>query len=324
MVYKLDLKNRKILYELDINSRQSFSTIARKVGLSKTALINRMSNLQKEGIIKKFHTVIDTGKLGYMPFRLLINLQNASPEKENEILGYLKEKPIVTWLVSIQGEYDIGALVLVKKMEEVNSFWEELLNMYGNYIEKRLLTLMTSVHYFSRAYLLDEGKKDFEVITLTFPNELPLDEKDREILKILAQDSRALIIDIASKVRLTPKTIIEKIKKFEKKKIIVGYKTVFDLEKIGYSYFKVNFLLNNITIGKKRDFKLFIKNHPNIIYEDEVLGGDDIEIEIQIENMQKLREVLDAIKEKYAGIIKDYRVLEYYKEHKYLFLPVKI
>ncbi len=324
MVYKLDLKDRKILYELDINSRQSFNSIAHKVGLSKTALINRISNLQKEGIIKKFHTVIDTGKLGYIPFRLLINLQNASPEKENEILSYLKEKPIITWLVSIQGEYDIGALILVKKIEEVNSFWEELLNTYGNYIEKRLLTLMAAIHYYSRAYFLDKEKNYFEILTLTFPNELPLDEKDKEILKILAQDSRALIVNIASKVRLTPKTIIEKIKKLEKKKIIVGYKTVFDLEKIGYSYFKVNFLLNNTLLEKKRDLKLFIKNHPNIIYEDEVLGGDDIEIEIQVENIQKLREVLNKIKEKYAGIIKDYKILEYYKEHKYLFLPVKI
>ena len=324
MGYNLDLKDRKLLYELDINSRQSFNEIAKKVGISKTAILNRVNNLQKDGIIKSFHTIIDTGKLGYMPFRLLISLQNCSPEKEQEIIDFLKNNNIVTWIVSIEGDYDIGALILVKKIEEMNNLWDELLNKYINYIEKRLLTIMTSIHYFSRAYILGKERKDYEITTLTFPKEYELDEKDKEILKLLSQNSRIPIIDLASNVKLTSKTIIEKIRKLERKKIIVGYKTVFNLEKLGYSYFKVNFLLNNTTTDKKKELKYFIKNHPNIVYEDEVLGGNDIEIEIQIENMQKLRNLLNEIKERYFSIIRSYNILEYYKEHKYLFLPVKI
>ena len=35
MTLKIDLKDRKILYELDLNSRQSNSTLGKKVGLSK-------------------------------------------------------------------------------------------------------------------------------------------------------------------------------------------------------------------------------------------------------------------------------------------------
>jgi DNA-binding Lrp family transcriptional regulator len=33
VMIKIDAKDRKILYELDINSRQSFSKIGKKVGL---------------------------------------------------------------------------------------------------------------------------------------------------------------------------------------------------------------------------------------------------------------------------------------------------
>jgi DNA-binding Lrp family transcriptional regulator len=41
---KLDLKDRKILYELDCDSRQSFRAIGRKVGLSKDVVVNRVKN----------------------------------------------------------------------------------------------------------------------------------------------------------------------------------------------------------------------------------------------------------------------------------------
>lgn len=324
MSYRLDLKDRKILYELDLNSRKSYSEIAKKIGLSKTAVLNRINNLKKAGIIQQFHTVIDTGKLGYIPFRLLIKLQNASPEDEKGIIDFLKRKNIVTWIVSIEGDYDLGALILVKRIEEMQNLWDEFLEKYVNYIEKRLLTIITSVHYFSRAYLLNKEDNDHEIITLTFPQEYEVDEKDREILKLLSVESRLSIVVLASKVNLTPKTVIERIKKLEKKKIIVGYKTVFDLEKLGYSYFKVNFTLNNTTSEKKRSLISLIKNHPNIVYQDNVLGGNDIEIEIQIENMQKLRELLSEIKKRHSSIIRDYNVLEYYKEHKYLFFPIDI
>jgi len=56
---KLDLKDRKILYELDLNSRQSFRSIGRKVGLSKDIVASRVKKLQEEGIIIRFNTLID-------------------------------------------------------------------------------------------------------------------------------------------------------------------------------------------------------------------------------------------------------------------------
>ena len=45
MPNELDLKDRKILYELDINSRQSNSEIAKKTGLSKQVIGLRIKKL---------------------------------------------------------------------------------------------------------------------------------------------------------------------------------------------------------------------------------------------------------------------------------------
>lgn len=321
---KLDLKDRKILYELDLNSRQSYKKIAQKVGLSKDSVIYRIKKLQNKGIIKQFHTILDVGKLGLTSFRLYLKLQNTTPKKEKEIINFLKKQKIVPWLVSIDGEYNIGMLILTKSIKETNLLWEKLLDKYRDFIEKKQLTIFTKVIYFSRAYILDKkiNIKEYRIITL--PQKVKYDNLDINILRLLIPNSRIPTLEIAEKLQTTPKTIASRIKQLEEKKIIVGYRTMFDLEKLGYQYFKVHFNLNHLTKPKNDKFKNYIKQHPNIIYDNQILGGDDIEIEIQVKSLPHLREILNDIKKQFADIIKNYNYMLFYKEHKYVLFPLEI
>ncbi|MBI4452168.1 Lrp/AsnC family transcriptional regulator [Candidatus Woesearchaeota archaeon] len=319
---KLDLKDKKILYELDTNSRQSYHQIAKKVGLSKDSVIYRIKNLQKEGIIRQFHTITDVGKLGFISFRLYLKLQNATPEKEEDIITYLKNQKIVTWMVSIDGEYDIGMWILTKTIKEMNNFWKELLNKYVNFIDKRWLTIFTKVSYFPRVYLLDKKQNFDEYVFITEPVEVSIDQKDIEILKLIAPNSRISVLEISKKLNLAPKTVSLRIKELEKKKVVIGYRTLFDLEKLGYQYFKVHFNLYNVTKDKEKKFRAYIKQHPNIIFDNEVLGGDDFEIEIQVKTLEEFRKIIDNIKFEFSDIIKEYKHMLFYKEHKFVFFSV--
>jgi DNA-binding Lrp family transcriptional regulator len=319
---KLDLKDRKILYELDINSRQSFHEIAKKVGLSKDSVIYRIKKLQEVGIIKQFHTVIDVGKLGFISFRLYLKLQNTTPDKEQEIIDFFKNQKIVTWLVSIDGEYNLGMWILTKSIKEMNKLWKELLKNFRDYIEKRWLTIFTRVSYFPRTYILEQKKNREEFIFITEPEEIKLDGTDIELLKLLAPDSRISILELSEKLKITPKTVTSRIKQLEKKKVIIGYRTMFDLEKLGYQYFKIHFNLHNLTEQKEKQFGSYLRQHPNVTYDNEVLGGDDIEIEVQMKTIQDLRKFLEEIKNQFADIIRNYKHMLFYKEHKYLFFPL--
>ena len=73
---KLDLKDRKILYHLDFDSRQSFRAIGKKVGLSKDVVTDRVKKLVENGIIKNFYTVINPLKIGFISVRFTILFQN--------------------------------------------------------------------------------------------------------------------------------------------------------------------------------------------------------------------------------------------------------
>ena len=67
---KLNLKDKKILYELEKNARVTISDIAKKVGLSKQLVSYKIKRLEEERIIEGYHAIIDTSKLGYTTYRV--------------------------------------------------------------------------------------------------------------------------------------------------------------------------------------------------------------------------------------------------------------
>ena len=61
-----------------------------------------------------------------------------------------------------------------------------------------------------------------------------MDETDEKILKNLMVDARLSARQLALRLGMSTVTILSRIKKLEKEKIIHGYTTVIDHEKLGY------------------------------------------------------------------------------------------
>lgn len=318
---EIDRKDRKILYELDRDSRQAFSALAKKVGLSKDSVFYRVEKMKEKGIIKGFHTLINVGKLGFYSFRLYLKFENIDPKKKEEIIEFLKKEKIVMWIVSIDGKYDLGLWILSKSIAEVSELYKKIINKFPTHILDKSLTLFSKVSYYTREYILEgkNSKKEVDFVMNQDPQKL--DNLDLRILKSLSLDPRISLVNLSHKLNSNPKTIISRIKKLEENKIILGYKTFIDLDMLGYKYYKLHLNLNNASEKKIHELKDFITSHPNIVYDNEILGGDNIEVEIQTENINTLREIINSILEKYKGMIKNYFYMSFFKEHKFVFLP---
>jgi DNA-binding Lrp family transcriptional regulator len=104
---KPDLKDRKILYELELDSRQSFRAIGRKVGLSKDVVASRVKKLQEKGIIKFFRTEIDINKLGNTYLRFYYKYQTITPEIKKEIIDCYTNYKHVRTVSSNHGSNDL-------------------------------------------------------------------------------------------------------------------------------------------------------------------------------------------------------------------------
>ena len=113
---KLDVKDRKILYQLDLDSRKSYSQIGRRVGLNKDTVAYRVKRLQDEGIIKRFIPLINSMRMGYTWFRLYLIFQYTTSEIREEIITYFVQEKIVNIVVRTEGHFDVIVFVAVKKL----------------------------------------------------------------------------------------------------------------------------------------------------------------------------------------------------------------
>lgn len=297
-IIKLDLKDRKILYELDKNSRQSNSEIAKKVGLNKNTVNYKINRMIQEGVISGYYATIDSSKMGYFSVRIYLKFFDAAPLDEERMLKWLKENKTVGVLARIESVCDLAIMTWVKDIYEFEYFWSEFKKKFRKYFWQERVHIFSGVLHFKRKYLFPEIKKEFrEFESIGGRERVVYDELDMQILRLIAQNARTPLIDIAEKLKADDRTIAFRIKQLEKKKIIQGYRVNLNLSKIGYEYYKVNFILNDYS--KYDLLENFCKSHENVIYIDKTLEDLDFEIDVEITNKAELHKLINEIKEKF-------------------------
>jgi DNA-binding Lrp family transcriptional regulator len=319
MTYKLDKKDKAILYQLDLNSRQSYNQIAKKVKLSREVVQYRVKQLEKKGIIRGYQTLIDVSKLGYINCRFFLKFQRNTPEEENRIIEYYKKHPRFWWVDSVEGFRDLGIACWVKNIYEFYEIKEDLIKRFGEYIYELNIAIYTKFYIYKRTYFTDKKIDETPTKTMFFPEKADFDDKDIEILRLIAPNARMTTIEIAKKTGISMTNINYRIKKMIEKQIIKDFRVILGLEKIGYYWYKIEMQLEDLNI--KKSLLQYFHQHPNIVYAYETISENDLEVELEVQSYEEFRKVLDEIRELFGKNIKKYHHLLWYKEHKFLFMP---
>jgi len=106
----MDDIDKKILDFLEINARESVSSLAAKVGLSRTTVKERIDRLEKTGEIQAYTITRKTAKAGQCTRAYLMIKTNGA--LCHEIAPTLEKMPEVRFFESISG--DVDALVCVE------------------------------------------------------------------------------------------------------------------------------------------------------------------------------------------------------------------
>ena len=309
---KLDLKNKKILHELDKNARISYSELSKKIKLSKNSVINRIKELEKEEIILGYNTLVNINNLGYTTYDIYLKFKDTTKEIEKNIINNLIKNENV-WLVArVEGQINLSLLISTKTPEEFETIWEKIYIKIKPYVELKRIAILLEYHHFNRKYILNSSEEKTTIIAKR--KNLSIDKTDLKILKILSSNARTPLIEISKKIKLTPKAISKRIKNLEKQKIILGYKLNLNFTKLGYSYYKVMIKLNDLTI--KPILYDYIKSGKNVIYFDKFIGGEDFEFDLEIDSFNSFLNFMDNLKEKFGKKISNYSYLNPTKIYK--------
>ena len=320
---KIDLKDRKILYQLDLNCRQSNNQIGRKVGLSKEVVNYRIKRMQENGIIKCFWTSINSLKLGYYAFRIYINFLDVSPNIKNEIISYFKNYKNVWTLQTAKGPVDLSAIIWTNDIYNFNLFWNKTLDKYGNYFENYSVSILTQLNCLKRSYLIKEGNNnsDRNFYTISCIGEpVKIDKLDYHLLNEIADNARIPLLKLSEKLSSSSQTINYRIKSLIKKGIILAFRVDIDITQLNLQNCMIDIYLKDHTKGNK--IKEFLKRNPYVEYiMDMTIGWCDINFELLIKNFNSLTKIVDDIDKRFPGAIRKTNFWMARKVHKDRWLP---
>ncbi|MCH7535225.1 MAG: AsnC family transcriptional regulator, partial [Bacteroidetes bacterium] len=293
----LDLIDRKLLYELDLNSRQSYKEIAKKLRIAKETARFRINRLVERGYIKNFITTMNTSHLNRFYYKLFYKFHKTHPQIDQQIVSFLQNYKSVAYFASTEGRYDLTFLILAKDMRDLYQFLVPFREKFGDYILEQEILTMPAVHRFNFRFFHEKGK----LLHTKYPVELKepkIDSIDYQIVKELAKNSRITLIDLAKKTGTETNVVKYRIRKLKKQKIIGTHVLDINFEKFGLQHFQINFSLKNHSMIDQ--IINYVAQNPKATFATVTLGKYDLAVEFVVQTVKELREILNDIKEKFS------------------------
>ena len=114
---ELDRTDVRIVALLEQNARLPAAAIGREIGLSRTAVQDRIAKLERAGVIEGYRVVLSSKVSGPIKALLFIKIADRPCQP---VLDWLQSLPGVQSLCSLAGELDAVASVNVASLEDLS------------------------------------------------------------------------------------------------------------------------------------------------------------------------------------------------------------
>jgi DNA-binding Lrp family transcriptional regulator len=295
--FGLDLLDRKILYELDLDSRMAFKELGKKVGVAKETAAFRVKRLQAKGYIKNFITTIHTSNLNRFYYKLFYKFHKTTPEIDGQIIDFIKNYKSTAYFASLEGRYDIVFLILAKDMQDLQRFLTPFRERFGDYVLEQEILTLTSTHRFNFRFFLP--KKD--LLHTKYPEQLvesSIDDLDLAVIESLAKDSRISLVDLAGRTKTDPNVIKYRMKKLYAAGILGTHVLDINFGKFGLEHIQIDYSLASSGVVPKMIAS--VASMPQSTFATVTLGKYDLAVEFVVESMEELRGIINSIKQAYA------------------------
>jgi Lrp/AsnC family leucine-responsive transcriptional regulator len=119
----LDRTARRLLLALSRDGRRPASALAKDLGLSRQAVAERLRELERRGVIRGYHAMVDPAALG-LDLRAQIRLTvdgAVARRRVADVLKRLYASPLVRSVYRVSGEDCFVVQVVCRRIEDVNA-----------------------------------------------------------------------------------------------------------------------------------------------------------------------------------------------------------
>jgi Lrp/AsnC family transcriptional regulator, regulator for asnA, asnC and gidA len=272
---KIDQIDVRIIKILLMNSRTSFTDIAKECKITIGAVRMRYKNMIKAGIIKGQIMQVNPHSLGY---KCITDIGIITAiENESEVKEYLKSRPYVLHTMYLFGKYNFAVKVALKDLRDLTKVIEDLeSNIYIKHVDAMIWAEANNMDHTENLALqptptIEEGSILLKKVQPINNEEVAIDEKDRQIVKILSANARIPFKKIAEQLGISTKNVIQRFKKLEGN--LLGLSSItLDLNKLGYNAMAHTFITVS-NRSKMQEVYSQILNMPNTVVIIRFVGG---------------------------------------------------
>lgn len=316
----MDVKDFKILHELDEYTRITTSNLAKKVGISQQVAEYRIKKLQKKDIVYCFATVINPFALGYKPYLVLLRFEPTKELEKDGLLKYLMKNDHVYWSGIIGGKYDLMIYYLSKDFEELKKNLSELFDKYKETFEDYEIIPIVQLNQFKYAHLGEDVTFQYNCIKEI--DKANLDLLDFKILHEIKTQARRNIVEISREIGIDFRTAKSRIDQMKQKGVIVGYKVYVRRQLLGFESYKVLISLKNYNMNEETKLISYLNSNPNIIYGHKLLGGVwSYSLGIDAKSFEELQQIILRLRANFKNI-DEYEIFPVFRSINVDHLPV--
>jgi DNA-binding Lrp family transcriptional regulator len=125
----LDHVDRQLIGLLLANGRESTTDLAKKLGVGRTTVHERIARLEKSGLISGYSAVLSQD-----PFHettLAMVMLSIIQKRQKDVLENLKSLPEIVSCFTVSGDYDLVVMVQAPRVEDIDAVLDELLGFSG-------------------------------------------------------------------------------------------------------------------------------------------------------------------------------------------------
>jgi len=317
MDINLTKKDVRILAELEKNSRQSYSRIGRIVGLSSSNVRKRISKLFDLGVINSLFAEPNLSKLGLKTYRLYLRMRSMGVRVESRFRNYIRNHPQIQWYAELEGSWHYILRYSVRDEFEFKKSTDEVLGLFGLYVESKAIGITTRQTYLPLTYLTQNNGPIMSVFFQKHANDTlePIDKINEQILAELFNNSRITTVELGNKLGVSADTITYRIRNLRKRGIISYFGAYYNTYMLGYNRYKILLWLDKTNKKEIEKLMHYIEYHPNTTYLNEVIGEWDLEFDIDTKSQYELHNIIGDLDNRFTKTIKRHSVLMIVKEY---------
>ena len=307
MALKLSPSEREVLSCSSLGGDLSILEIANRTKVRAHTVQHILKKFRDANVITWLPR-INVHPLGLAYYGIFFSVA-ATPTQRTRLLELMSACEELVWLAEFNGEFRYGVDFVTRTHWEAAKIFQDLLESSKVSLIKKTLATRLSIVDSERRYLSARRYHPPFVVSEPTAKSYELSPSERKVLEVISSAGFNSYRQAASIAGMPHTTFAAKIRALRKEAILVGSIHAIDSQKFGRESAKLLITLRSEDLAFRRQIRNFILDWPETFHFIESFGEWDYEVNVDVENERRLRELVDDLFKKFEYRIDEVKIL---------------